>query len=475
LVLIVFLLVVDAILLALAALLAFESFREQERRAPIFGLVGVAFHLGLGAVIIWLPAARTPLAVIFGLGILAGLAFLIRPRAGARSLKGALGYVAGEAARADEREIVFARNRSLRPRSAEFERYYRMHPQHKEYDEQRRRKGGPLGRPGAIDRGFRPNVAMLRSSFQLPHLLGPHAVVDPEKASQHDAYAEADTAPTEIDPAQATRIVKGWAKHLGADLVGVCRINPLWAYSRRGEIHYGNWEDWGEEIPEPLPFGVGVATAMEAGNIAAAPHTPTVVESGLGYARGAYITTVLAHWFGAMGFKAIAEHNRRYDLLMVPLAIDAGLGELGRQGYLIAPRFGPRVRLFAVQTDMPLIPDEPVGIGAERFCERCQKCALSCPSQSIPQGPKTVVRGIKRWKLNEETCFDYWSKVGTDCCVCMAVCPFSRPARSIHLLVKWLLRRSALAGIVFPHLDNIVYGQKWRPRPAPDWLDYPRE
>ncbi|MBW2619373.1 MAG: hypothetical protein JRC92_10915, partial [Deltaproteobacteria bacterium] len=53
------------------------------------------------------------------------------------------------------------------------------------------------------------------------------------------------------------------------------------------------------------------------------------------------------------------------------------------------------------------------------------------------------------------------------------VCPFSRPTRSIHLLVKWLLKRSALAGVVFPHLDNIVYGQKWRPRSAPDWLDYP--
>jgi hypothetical protein len=37
-----------------------------------------------------------------------------------------------------------------------------------------------------------------------------------------------------------------------------------------------------------------------------------------------------------MGNRAAAHHSRHYDLNMVPLAIDAGLGELGRFGYLIA-------------------------------------------------------------------------------------------------------------------------------------------
>ena len=158
---------------------------------------------------------------------------------------------------------------------------------------------------------------------------------------------------------------------------------------------------------------------------------------------------------------------------MVPLAIDAGLGELGRQGYLIADRYGPRVRLFAVQTDMPLVPDSPVDLGAEKFCEACLKCAESCPSRSTPKDQeKKVDRGIERWKLNEETCFKYWGKVGTDCCVCMAVCPFSRPYRSIHKLVRYILRHSHLARRVFPHIDNILYGRRWKPRKALDWIDY---
>lgn len=45
--------------------------------------------------------------------------------------------------------------------------------------------------------------------------------------------------------------------------------------------------------------------------------------------------------------------------------MDAGLGELSRVGYLITKAFGPRVRLAAVTTNMPLVPDKPVDLGAE--------------------------------------------------------------------------------------------------------------
>ncbi|HIC84730.1 MAG TPA: reductive dehalogenase [Desulfobacterales bacterium] len=376
----------------------------------------------------------------------------------------------------DERDIMFARNRSILPGTPQYERYYRTHPEHKDYDDRRRAKGGPLGKPGLIDSCYRPNISMLISSFELPNFLGKAARVDPGAFSARSSYADKEgIPPAQIDPDKATKIVKAWAKHLGADLVGICRVDPRWAYSHRGEIHYGEWEEWGKEIPEPLPYAVVIATEMDHDMVITAPHTPSVIESGYNYSKGAYITTILAHWFGAMGYGAVAEHNRHYDLLMVPLAIDAGLGELGRQGYLIADKFGPRVRVFAVQTDMPLVPDKPIDLGAEKFCEICNKCAESCPSKSIPmEKERKVSRGIERWKLNEESCFEYWAKVGTDCCVCMAVCPFSRPYRSIHKLVRFLLRRSELARIVFPRIDNFLYGKRWRPRKEPEWLEYPR-
>ena len=451
--------------LTLMALFTYESVCEQEPRASRIGLAGITCHLILGALILWVPAVLVPLATGFGLCALAGLAFLIPGRLQNRS-EGAMGYAVGAVSRVDERDIVFARNRTLRPGSKEYLCYYDLHPERKERDDMRRAKGGPLGRLASIDKGYMPNVAMLRSTFELPGFLAPYAKPAP---------AESEPRPgSEIDPANATRIVKGWAKHLGADLVGVCRVNPLWAYSHIGEIHQENWQDWGQSLPEPLPFAVVVATAMDTENIGAAPHTPTVIESGLNYALGAFITTELARWFAHMGYRASAEHSRHYELLMVPLAVDAGLGELGRQGYLIADKYGPGVRLFAVQTDMPLLPDQPIDLGTEAFCQRCLKCAEACPSKSLPLGGKTVVNGLKRWMIDAESCFDYRGKVGTDCCICMAICPFSRPNRSIHRLVRWLLRRSPAARVVLPHLDNLIYGRKWRPREAPEWIRPPK-
>ncbi|MCF8063056.1 MAG: reductive dehalogenase [Deltaproteobacteria bacterium] len=461
-------------------LFTYESMREQEPRAPRFGWAGMGVHALVGILILAWPSSRVPLAWLFGLLLAGGVFFLLPIPGKARSLRGAAGYLARDGAafeKMDERESMFARNRSLRPGSPEYDRYYEAHPEHREYDERRRARGGPLGRPGAIDGGYRPNVAMLASSFELPNMVGDKARVDPASAAGQSSYAGGDApGPEPLDPEKASRIVKGWAGRLGADLVGICRVDPRWAYSRRGEIHYGEWESWGREVPDPLPYAVVIATEMDSGMVAAAPHTPSVVESACNYSRGAYITTILAQWFGTMGYRAVAEHNRHYDLLMVPLAVDAGLGELGRLGYLIADRFGPRVRLFAVQTDMPLAVDRPVDLGAERFCEACKKCAEACPSKSLPlEREQGEDRGIVRWKMNAETCFDYWGRIGTDCCVCMAVCPFSRPYRSIHRLVRFLLRRSLPAQRLFPYIDNLLYGRRWRSRPAPNWAAFPKE
>ena len=473
------LLLLDLGALFTALWFAAESFREREDRAPKAGLGLAGFHLLLLVLILLAPSSRPFVAVYFALA-LAGLGFFLIPlsRPG-RSRQGALGYAAGDPvkiARFDERDIVFARNRSLPPGSVQYRAYYEAHPEREEPDRIRREKGGPLGRPGSIDSGYRPNVAMLKAAFILADFVGPQARVDPAAAQEAGTYAQADqAAPAGLDPARASEIVKGFARQLGADLVGICRTDPRWSYSHRGEIFYDRWTDWGREIGDPLPFAVVVATAMDDRQVAAAPHTPTAVESSLGYARGAYITTILAQWFGAMGYAAVAEHNRNYDSLMVPLAVEAGLGELGRQGYLIAERYGPGVRLFACQTEMPLAPDKPLDLGAERFCERCLKCAESCPSGSIPKGrEKTPERGLLRWKLDEESCFDYWGRVGTDCCICMAVCPFNRPDRPLHRLVRRVLKRSYPAQVIFPHLDNLIYGRRWRPRQAPDWIDYPR-
>lgn len=461
------LIIFDILIIAASFYFWYESIREKENRAPMTGMAGAISGLVLLVLIILIPGFRIYIAVIFCFTAGFGLLCLIPCKQNQRALKGSFGFITGKPKKIDERDIVFARNRCLIPGSDIYKRYYRAHPEKEEADAKRRSMGThALGKPGSIDNCYRPNNSMVMAGFQFPMYLAKHA------KPEFGAHPAPDSASKLIDPRKGSEIIKGFAKLLGASLVGICKVNSLWSYSHRGEIFFENWEDWGKELDASLPWAVVIATEMDHELVGAGPHTPAIVESGHKYAKGAYITTILAHWFSAMGFKAVADHHRHYTKLMVPLAVDAGLGELGRQGYLIAKKYGPRVRLFAVTTDMPLVPDQPIDMGAEDFCKRCLKCAEACPSKSIPTGEKTNINGIKRWKLNEESCFKYWAKIGTDCSICMGICPFSRPDTLLHRIVKLIIARSRLARLFFPYIDNIIYGKKWHTKSVSSWIDY---
>ncbi len=184
------------------------------------------------------------------------------------------------------------------------------------------------------------------------------------------------------------------------------------------------------------------------------------------------IADQVASYLANLGYSATANHLSHYDCLMVPLAVDAGLGEMGRLGYLMTKEFGPRQRLSAVTTDLSLVPDKPVDIGVEDFCNICVKCAVCCPSQSIPRGEHGEVNGSLRWKLNEITCFEYWGKVGTDCNVCMRVCPWSHADTLPHRFIKLLITRNRIARRLFYHMDDLFYGRRPKAGPGPRWATY---
>jgi reductive dehalogenase len=399
--------------------------------------------------------------------VTAAVAFFFLARRSApsvKALKGTKGYIAGEVNRVDEREIVFARNRSIRPGSTEYDVFYKEHPELEAYDVKRRERGGPLGRLGSIDRpGEGSNAAATMACLSIPLQLSTQEQIKP---SPHP-FVKDKKVP--LTPEEATEKVKGFALHLGADLVGITEINPLWVYSKRGEIFHENWEDWGKEIPADHRYAVVFATEMDLRLVGAAPHTPTVIESMRNYAKGAYLSIQLASYIANLGYPSTANHLRHYEAVLVPLAVDAGLGELGRLGYLMTKDFGPRIRLGAVTTNLPLIPDKPVDLGVEDFCNICKKCAVCCPSQSIPMGKRTEVNGTLRWKLNAETCFDYWGKIGTDCNVCMRVCPWAHARTFPHRLIVELVSRNRWARRVFSVMDDIFYAKKPKPKTPPAW------
>lgn len=453
---------------------------EEEPRATRWSLVQLLAMLTLaGGYLILLSmgffAGGSGVVVLIGgylLAIIAGVMLWLPMGRNPAALDGTRGLIVGPVARFDERDHVFARNRSLRPESEEYQTYYRAHPELETIDANRRAKGGPIGKPGTIDAPHADvTVAMALASLNMPHYLSapekvkprPHFTLE-EKRKHHKVL---------LSPEEAALRVKGYAKNLGAVLVGIAPIEEVFVYSQRGEIFNDNWRDWGSKIELRHRFAIVFAEEMSFRLVGAAPHTPTVMESMHNYAKGAYIATQLAAFIANLGYSATANHLRHYELILPPLAVDAGLGEVGRLGYLMTKEFGPRIRLGAVSTDLPLVPDKPVDIGVLDFCRYCKKCARCCPSQSIPLDDEPAAcNGSLRWKLDDQGCFDFWGKVGTDCNICMSVCPWSHARTFPHRLIVAMITRNRNARKLFTLMDDLFYGKKPKPKAPPPWAHF---
>ena len=290
-----------------------SSVWEKERRAAIFGCIQFLLMSVLVAGLFFLESSgffKTDpgfTILTFGFVMALGLCLLLMPRIGLNpnALKGTKGLIVGTVKRNDERDIMFARNRSLRLGTNAYKTYYEMHPEYEKLDNLRRERGGPLGQPGSVDRpNDRPNVAATMASLSIPLHLS-----TPEKFNP-SAHPEFKGLRVALRAKSASERVKGFALNLGADLVGIAEINPLWIYSNRGEIFDDRWDDWGKTIELTHPYAVVFATEMAFELVGTAPHTPTTIASMGNYAKGAFIATQLAGYIANLGYSATANHRR---------------------------------------------------------------------------------------------------------------------------------------------------------------------
>lgn len=66
------------------------------------------------------------------------------------------------------------------------------------------------------------------------------------------------------------------------------------------------------------------------------------------------------------------------------IAVQSGIGWLGRNNLIVHPRFGSQIRLVTVLTDMPLETDKPL----EKSCDKCKSCVKTCPASAIKESPE---------------------------------------------------------------------------------------
>jgi reductive dehalogenase len=295
----------------------------------------------------------------------------------------------------------------------------------------------------------------------------------------------------EASPEQNTIYVKKAAGVFGSGDTGVAKVNEKWFYSQEGsysgdgkgkKIIFSDNHDKPtitkdtKYIPKSMNRVVVMLAPMDGALTMFTPSRLGAVADNLGYSRMAEMAIKVAEFIRGLGYNAIPMGNDTG--LSVPMAIDAGLGELGRHGLLINPKFGTLVRICKIVTDMPLAPDKPIKFGAAEFCRTCMKCADECPSGSISKDkdPSYDVAcpsnnpGMKKWYVNTWSCLKFWTENGGGCVTCQSVCPYSKPQTWIHDLVKGVSAKTSIFNSTFTTLDDVLgYGTTLKDNDPMKW------
>ena len=231
------------------------------------------------------------------------------------------------------------------------------------------------------------------------------------------------------------------------------------------------------DLPEDLTHAVVIVNEMDHETIETVPSALSGAATGQGYSRDIIAVLSITQYIRNLGFRAVACLND--TALSIPLALQAGLGQYGRHGLLITPEFGPRVRIAKIFTDLPLVADEPIDFGVTETCNMCQRCSTACPVKAISfvepnfdtHDGISHLKGVKKWTINAKQCFKFWANQGTDCSICIRVCPYNRDfSKFINRLLRWMLgnrwRRLALwLDRKLKHGERKTAGWWWQ-RPA---------
>ena len=229
---------------------------------------------------------------------------------------------------------------------------------------------------------------------------------------------------------EASQEIKRVALGFGAGEVGITRFDERWMYSYKFSDMSGTERP--NDIPvEGFPYVIVTAQPMDYDLIKTVPSALSGAATGLGYSHDALVVLSVTQYIRNLGYNAIASMND--SALAIPLAIQTGLGEYGRNGLLITRKYGPRVRLGKIFTDMPLALDQPISLGVKAFCDTCRRCATACPVGAISHGGSTAkrynqssIKGVRKWSVDGEKCFGYWVAQNSDCAICIRVCPYNK-------------------------------------------------
>jgi len=260
--------------------------------------------------------------------------------------------------------------------------------------------------------------------------------------------------------------VKGFTKFLGCDYVGIAKLDPYWIFLEPHRM----FDPPTPSLPETHKYIIVMGWRGDPAMWNSYDSTSRNIMTNKVYADHLYHAVQLAHFIRSMGYDAFA--HVQDQCLNVAAAADAGLGEPARWGNLIIPGAGNQVRIFSVTTELPMAVDRPIKFGVKEFCEECKLCAQLCPSQSIPDGPQTVKRGIKKWWIDLRGCIVQQAKYAGSCQLCHSICPWNKERNWVHNNTEWIASHMPAFTKTFVSLEEVMYGGTLKDRlhRPPEWF-----
>ncbi|MEI9479074.1 MAG: reductive dehalogenase domain-containing protein [Deltaproteobacteria bacterium] len=267
------------------------------------------------------------------------------------------------------------------------------------------------------------------------------------------------------DKETLTKFVKDFAKYFGAVDVGIADLGP------NPEVWFFKDDAFGYPLQiTPAEHRYAIVSINEEKQATHPYPTGWSADSIVYYSKVSknywdddFVAGHIAEMIRMLGYHSWG-HNNAY-VKSVPLAIMAGLGEYGRFGNLITLKWGSNVRINAVTTDLPLIPDEPISIGVRDVCLKCTRCVDYCPMKAIPIEEMDFM-GVHTWKNNFWRCRRA-TAVGipnlvdaSTCTLCRDVCPFVKDTTNpVHALGRYMVSRSSIGRRFVLSLDYLLYSR----------------
>jgi reductive dehalogenase len=242
---------------------------------------------------------------------------------------------------------------------------------------------------------------------------------------------------------EAALAIKSAARMLLADRCGITRRDRRWDFDPLYDVKNERTLSWEEDFPFEPKTVIVMVTEMDYEATRTSPGWTAAGTAGDGYVMGDKVAGQIAKFLRLLGYHAVGANN---DLGMsVPYAIAAGLGEGARNGSLIAPTLGPRLRLCKVYTDLEFVEyDQPRDFGVASFCANCKRCAESCPSDAItladdpswgpeyeggddPEYAYHAREGVLKYHNDAKKCLKFWIDNDGGCQNCITSCPYNKP------------------------------------------------